>query len=171
MVGKPIQNKDESKAVQGNTCNKFLFGSMRLNTTECSNVYSGVDSKELDCIANTITEKLTFRCRQVMKTHRRTRACANMQPVIPVKCPKCFSRNCKCNANGKCGYHEKIVDSFKTLERLLSEQTLIQEAVRRLQQKSTLSQTKTDHYKSENGNSDFLCSHYTSYDSDSDVEL
>lgn len=146
---------------------------MRLDTTECSKLCNGMISNELDNITNKISEKLTFnRCRyQVMRTTRRTRACANLQPVIPTKCPKCFSRNCKCHENGKCGYHEKIMDSFKSLERLLSEQTLIQEAVRRLQQKSALNQkVEVDHYKSEDGNSDCLYSHYTSYDSDSDVE-
>ena len=45
---------------------------------------------------------------------------------IIAKCPKCFSRNCSCVI-------EDRLDSVTLLKKLLKEQTLIQEAVKRLQ--------------------------------------
>jgi hypothetical protein len=62
------------------------------------------------------------------------------------------------------------VNSLTTLRKLLREQTLIQEAVRRLKIKtSSKEQLEVDHYKSFEGNSECF-SHYTSYDSESDLD-
>jgi hypothetical protein len=65
-------------------------------------------------------------------------------------------------------YH--TLNSLTTLRKLLREQTLIQEAVRRLKIKTSSSkELEVDHYKSFEGNSECI-SHYTSYDSESDLD-
>ena len=58
-----------------------------------------------------------------------TKICDNREvngKKIIAKCPKCFSRNCSCVI-------EDRLDSVTLLKKLLKEQTLIQEAVKRLQ--------------------------------------
>lgn len=129
----------------------------------------------MDSLSNKISEKLTLRCRhspiKMRKTmiSQRTRVCNEFDEThsyLPIKCRKCFSRNCSCTDKQKVD-----VNSLTTLRKLLREQTLIQEAVRRLKIKTSSSkeQLEVDHYKSFEGNSECI-SHYTSYDSESDLD-
>lgn len=157
-----------------------LYADMKFNVTENQNSESFISS-EMESLSNKISEKLTFRHRynplKMMKPAiiRRTRVSNEIeshrhrQQLLPVKCRKCFSRNCFCSDNESI-HHRKHSDSVNTLEKLIREQTLIQEAVRRLKVKSLqTSEGTVDHYKSLEGNSEWE-SHYTSYESDSDVD-
>ena len=151
----------------------FLFTGMKFQLTESSDTKSLVRS-EMDSLSNKISEKLTLRCRhspiKMRKTmiSQRTRVCNEFDEThsyLPIKCRKCFSRNCSCTDKQKVD-----VNSLTTLRKLLREQTLIQEAVRRLKIKTSSSkELEVDHYKSFEGNSECI-SHYTSYDSESDLD-
>lgn len=145
---------------------------MKFHEVQRVDIDNTFNLKEVETLSHRISEKLTFRCNRhdpVKTISRGTRACNGLHTLLPVKCSRCFSRNCSCTNEEKQTYQAKIMDSSKTLEKLLREQTLIQEAVRRLQFKSLLTSKSRDHYKSEDGNSECL-SHYTSYDSDSDLD-
>ena len=143
---------------------------MKLNVNENKD---SLNVGEMESLSNRISENLTFRCRNhhmKMKPmiSRGTRGSSTTHPYLPVKCRKCFSRKCSCSdSENSC--NQSALDSLKTLKKLLREQTLIQEAVRRLQLKSLENKGTVEYYKSVEGNSEWT-SHYTSYDSDSDVD-
>jgi hypothetical protein len=90
--------------------------------------------------------------------------------IVP-KCSKCLSRNCCCSL--KSSARGAINDSVVLLKQLLREQTLIQEAVRRLQDRTPPSNELQCDCGLDSPSPARSCAVYTSYESESesDVEI
>lgn len=88
--------------------------------------------------------------------------------IVP-KCSKCLSRNCCCPLETPA--RGAINDSVVLLKQLLREQTLIQEAVRRLQTRTPPSSELQFDCEVDSQSPARPCSVYTSYESESEFEI
>jgi len=101
-------------------------------------------TEELDVLVSNIKEKLTVKCRPHQQGRRSAPYCVPIttkarameyrhgaSSFLPTKCANCFSRNCYGSKFSKC-LRDQEDDSVKLLKKLLNDETLIQEAVKRL---------------------------------------
>jgi len=133
---------------------------------------------DLDVLIGNMKANLTVKCRDLKENHKRfsvrsspycvprkSRTCSEFEysakcepqnDLTMVKCSKCFQRHCRCRCEQ---------DSLLLLKRLLSEQTLVQEAVRRLQTK-TESAYDNMSASEHDWHSEGFTTRYTSYESE-----
>lgn len=145
-------------------------------------------TEELDMLVSNIKEKLTVKCRPHQQGRRvapysvpaitsKTRAIeyrhGATNNILPTKCANCFSRNCYGSKFSKC-LRDQEDDSVKLLKKLLNDQTLIQEAVKRLNSpKPKENRPPRTRHNSENVcNEDFVQHSYESAEeSESDYDM
>lgn len=144
-------------------------------------------TEELDMLVSNIKEKLTVKCRPHKQGRRsapyyvpitsKARAIdyrhGARNNLLPSKCANCFSRNCFGSKFSKC-LRDQEDDSVKLLKKLLNDQTLIQEAVKRLHSpKPKENRPPRTRHNSENvSNEEFVQHSYESAEeSESDYDM
>lgn len=145
-------------------------------------------SSEMDYLIGKLQSNYIGRCRHRMRSspycvvkHLKTHSLINdssfisssrsssSSPHLVPKCSKCLSRNCTCV--GETSKHSALTNSVTLLKELLREKTLIQEAVRRLQTRTSPT-PEGFQFDYDNGETrSHPSATYTSYESESESDV
>lgn len=161
---------------------------MKISAQELQHSLQGENiSSEMEFLVGKLQNNYIGRCKQRVRSspycvvkHWKAHSLINdssflssSHHIVP-KCSKCLSRNCGCSrtreSSTAAATQSAITDSVTLLRQLLREQTLIQEAVHRLQTRTSHSDEFHFDYDVEDNSMGRPSAAYTSYESESDVD-
>lgn len=166
---------------------------MKISAQELQHSLQGENiSSEMEFLVGKLQNNYIGRCKQRMRSspycvvkHWKAHSLINdssflsssssSHHIVP-KCSKCLSRNCGCSiaresTTAAAATQSAITDSVTLLRQLLRKQTLIQEAVHRLQTRTSHSDEFQFEYDVEDNSLGRPSAAYTSYESESESDV